>query len=43
MFDENIYAGNYEVNLDRDKLAAGMYLLKMQMPSSVMTQSIIVQ
>jgi len=43
LLDENVAAGSHEVNLERRQLPAGMYVLKMKTPSSVATQSIIIQ
>ncbi len=43
LLHEELQSGSHEFTFDRAKLPAGIYLLKMQTPSSVMTQSIIVQ
>jgi hypothetical protein len=40
---EELQSGSHEFTFDRAKLPAGMYLLKMQTPSFVKTQSIIIQ
>jgi hypothetical protein len=40
---EELQSGSHEFTFDRAKLPAGIYLLKMQTPLFVITQSIIVQ
>ncbi len=43
LLDENVTAGNHEVQLNRGQLGAGVYFLQLKMNGEVMTKKVVIE
>jgi hypothetical protein len=43
LVDENIEAGNFEVELQKENIPSGMYIIRMELPNKIITEKVVIE